>query len=172
MMATATLSEFRNESYTDFNDPSNRQRMLEAIARTRAELGREYQLRIGGEWSSTGDKLTSLNPSNTREVIGVHHKATRDLARRAVESASAFFPEWSRTPAEERIRMTLDVAHILRSRKMDFNAWLVLEAGKTLPEAEAETAEAIDFCEYYAREMDASQRPATGHPDSRASATR
>jgi 1-pyrroline-5-carboxylate dehydrogenase len=152
-MATATLTDFRNESYTDFNDPSNRQRMLEAIARTRAELGNEYQLRIGGEWIATGDKLTSLNPSNTREVIGVHHKATAELARRAVESAYAFFPEWSRTPAEERIRMTLDVAHILRSRKMDFNAWLVLEAGKTFPEAEAETAEAIDFCEYYAREM-------------------
>src|SRR5215469_8739858 len=110
-MATATISEFRNESYTDFSDPTNRQRMLEAIARTRAELGREYQLRIGGEWISTGDKLTSLNPSDTREIIGVHHKATAELARRAVESAYAFFPEWSRTPAQERIRMVLDVAH-------------------------------------------------------------
>jgi 1-pyrroline-5-carboxylate dehydrogenase len=127
--------------------------MLEAVQRARAELGREYQLRIGGEYFSTGDKLTSLNPSKTAEIVGVHHKATADLARRAVESAAAFFPEWSRTPAEERIRMVFDVARILRTRKMDFNAWLVLEAGKTFLEAEAETAEAIDFCEYYAREM-------------------
>ena len=153
VMATATISEFRNELYTDFSDPSNRQRQIDAVARARAELGREYPLRIGGEYFSTGDKLTSLNPSDTKEVVGVHHKATADLARRAVEEAAAYFPEWSRTPAAERIRLTFEVARILKSRKADFNAWLILEAGKTFIEAEAETAEAIDFCEYYAREM-------------------
>ena len=70
-----------------------------------------------------------------------------------MEEAYAYFPQWSRTPATERIRMLLDVARILRVRKFEFNAWLVVEAGKTWPEAEGETAEAIDFCEYYAREM-------------------
>ena len=70
----------------------------------------KYPLGIGGESVSTGDKLTSLNPSNTKEVVGVHHKATRELAKRAVEEAYAYFPEWSRTPATERIRMLLDVA--------------------------------------------------------------
>jgi 1-pyrroline-5-carboxylate dehydrogenase len=124
-----------------------------ALNKVRSELAREYELRIGGESIATGDKLTSLNPSKTAEVVGVHHKATAALAKRAVEEAYAYFPQWSRTPAEERIRMTLDVARILRLRRFEFNAWLVLEAGKTFPEAEAETAEAIDFCEYYAREM-------------------
>jgi 1-pyrroline-5-carboxylate dehydrogenase len=153
-MATATLTEFRNEAYADFSDPANRRAMELAVNKVRTELGREYELRIGSEWIATGDKLTSLNPSKTSEVIGVHHKATSELAKRAVEEAYAYFPQWSRTPAEERIRMTLEVARILRSRKFEFNAWLVLEAGKTFPEAEAETAEAIDFCEYYAREME------------------
>src|SRR6202167_6187833 len=152
-MATATLSEFRNEAYADFSDPANRRGMETALQKVRSEFGREYQLRLGGESISTGDKLTSLNPSNTKEVVGVHHKATPDLAKRAVEEAHAYFPQWSRTPAAERIRMLLDVARILRIRKFEFNAWLVSEAGKTWPEAEGETAEAIDFCEYYAREM-------------------
>jgi 1-pyrroline-5-carboxylate dehydrogenase len=152
-MATATLTEFRNEAYTDFSEPANRRAMELALNKVRSELGREYELRIGGESIATGDKLTSLNPSKTAEVVGVHHKATAALAKRAVEEAYAYFPQWSRTPAEERIRMTLDVARILRLRRFEFNAWLVLEAGKTFPEAEAETAEAIDFCEYYAREM-------------------
>jgi 1-pyrroline-5-carboxylate dehydrogenase len=152
-MATATLTEFRNEAYTDFSDPANRHAMELALKKVRSELGREYELRLGGESIATGDKLTSVNPSKTAEVVGVHHKATAALAKRAVEEAYAYFPQWSRTPAEERIRMTLDVARILRLRKFEFNAWLVLEAGKTFPEAEAETAEAIDFCEYYAREM-------------------
>jgi 1-pyrroline-5-carboxylate dehydrogenase len=152
-MATATLSEFRNESYADFSDAANRRGMELALEKVRTQLGREYELRIGAESIATGDKLTSLNPSKTSEVVGVHHKATAELAKRAVEEAYAYFPQWSRTPAEERIRMTLDVARILRVRKFEFNAWLVLEAGKTYIEAEAETAEAIDFCEYYAREM-------------------
>src|ERR1700759_4160741 len=152
-MATATLTEFRNEPNADFSDPDNQRAMELALKKVRSELGREYELRIGGQYLATGDKLKSVNPSKTAEVVGVHHKATAALAKRAVEEAYAYFPQWSRTPAEERIRMTLDVARILRSRKFEFNAWLVLEAGKTFIEAEAETAEAIDFCEYYAREM-------------------
>ncbi|HXS93686.1 MAG TPA: L-glutamate gamma-semialdehyde dehydrogenase [Candidatus Limnocylindrales bacterium] len=152
-MATATISEFRNEPYADFSQPDNRQAMEAAVRKVRSELGREYQLRIGGEYISTGDTLTSVNPSNPKEIVGVHHKATAELANRAVESASEYFKVWSATPAEERVRMLLDAARILRQRKFEFDAWLVLEAGKTWIEAEADVAEAIDFCEYYAREM-------------------
>jgi 1-pyrroline-5-carboxylate dehydrogenase len=147
------LPEFRNEPYTDFSVPANRQAMEQALGSVHSQFGREYQLRIGGDWIATGDKLTSLNPSNTREVVGVHHKATPELANRAVECAHAFFPKWNRTPSEERVRLLVDAARILRRRKLEFDAWLVYEAGKTWPEAEADVSEAIDFCEYYAREM-------------------
>ena len=151
-MAIPTLSEFRNEPYADFTQPDNRRAMEAALAKVRSEFGREYQLRIDGQWTATGDKLVSVNPSNPQEIVGIHHKATKELANRAIESAYDFFPEWSRTPATERIRMLLDAARILRSRKFEFDAWLVYEAGKTWPEAEADVSEAIDFCEYYARE--------------------
>ena len=153
-MATATLTQFRNEPTADFSLSANRQAMEAALAKVRSEFGREYPLRIGGEWISTGDLLTSVNPSRTHEIVGVHHKATRDLANRAVESAFTLFPQWSRTPADDRVRMLLDAARILRTRKFEFDAWLVYEAGKTWPEAEADVCEAIDFCEYYAREME------------------
>ena len=151
-MATATIPEFKNEPYADFSLPDNRQAMEAALAKVRSEFGREYQLRIDGQWIATGDQLKSVNPSNPQEVVGVHHRATKELANQAVENAFAFFPEWARTPAEERIRMLFDAARILRRRKFEFDAWLVLEAGKTWPEAEADVSEAIDFCEYYARE--------------------
>ena len=152
-MATATLTEFRNEPVADFSLPANRQAMEAALKKVRSEFGREYQLRIGAERISTGDHLYSVNPSNPQEVVGIHHKATRDLANRAVESAWAAFPKWSRTPAAERVRLLLEAARILRARKSEFDAWLVYEAGKTWPEADADVSEAIDFCEYYAREM-------------------
>ena len=153
-MATATLTEFRNEPYADFSRPENRRAMEEALHKVRSEFGREYPLRLAGDEIATGDKLTSVNPSNAAEIVGIHHRANADLARRAVESAYEFFPQWSRTPAAERIRMTVEAARILRARKLEFDSWLVYEAGKTWPEAEADVSEAIDFCEYYAREME------------------
>jgi 1-pyrroline-5-carboxylate dehydrogenase len=152
-MATATLPEFRNEPCADFSQAAVRQAAAGALRQVRSESGREYLLRIGGDSIATGDPLVSLNPSNPREAVGVHHKATPELANHAVEAAHAYFPQWSRTPAAERVRMLLEAARILRARKMEFDAWLVLEAGKTWPEAEADVSEAIDFCEYYACEM-------------------
>jgi len=148
-----SLPAFQNESYTDFSAPANRRAMEEALARVRAEFGREYDLLIGGERVKTGDLLRSLNPSNPREVVGVHHRATPELARRAVDLSYAFFPSWAATPFEERIAMLQRAAAGIRRRKLEFDAWLVFEAGKTWPEADADVSEAIDFCEYYSREM-------------------
>jgi len=163
-MATAIKkTEFRNESYTDFSEPADRKGMELALQKVHSEFGREYRLRIGGDWIATGDKLVSLNPSRASEVVGVHHRANAELANRAVESASAYFPQWSRTPAEERVRMTLEAARLLRLRKLEFDAWLVYEAGKTWPEADADVSEAIDFCEYYAREMERLAGPQKVH---------
>ena len=127
--------------------------MEEALAKVRAHFGHEYELLIGGERLKTGDLLRSVNPSSPGEIVGVHHRATTELARRAVESAYSYFPEWSATPAEQRVELLVRAGAIIRRRKLEFDAWLVYEAGKTWPEADADVSEAIDFCKYYAREM-------------------
>jgi 1-pyrroline-5-carboxylate dehydrogenase len=158
-MAPASLADFRNEPHADFSMPANRQAMEAALANVRSEFGREYALRIGGEWFSTGDLLASVNPSESRQVVGVHHKATPELAARAVDGADAYFPKWSRTPAPERIGLLRQTARIVRQRKFEFDAWLVYEAGKTWVEAEADVCEAIDFCEYYATGMELLAQP-------------
>ncbi len=150
-LSVEALPEFRNEPYADFSLPAIRQAMEKALTEVRGQLGREYELRIDGEQLRTGDLLASLNPSRPGEVIGRHHKATPELAAKAVEGAFAYFSEWSRFSREQRVAMLLEAAAIIRRRKMEFDAWLVLEAGKTWPEAEADVSEAIDFCEYYAR---------------------
>jgi 1-pyrroline-5-carboxylate dehydrogenase len=148
-----SLTEFRNEPLADFSVPANRRAMEAALEKVHAELGREYDLLVGGERIKTAEKLRSLNPSHPSKVVGVHQKATPELASRAVESAYAYFAEWSATSAADRIRKLLAAARLIREHKFEFDAWLVYEAGKTWPEAEADVAEAIDFCEYYAREM-------------------
>jgi 1-pyrroline-5-carboxylate dehydrogenase len=154
MSASAlSLPEFRNEPVADFSLPANRRAMEAALAEVRSKFGHEYDLLIGGERFRTADKLRSANPSRPSEVVGIHQKATPEQAVRAVEAAYAYFPEWSATSATDRVRKLATAAHLLREHKFEFDAWLVYEAGKTWPEADADTSEAIDFCEYYAREM-------------------
>ena len=128
--------------------------MEKALQKVRSEFGHEYPLHISGAEIRTGDKLISVNPSNTSETVGIHHKATAELANRVVEESYAAFPKWSATPDKDRVRMAADAARLIRERKLEFDAWLVYEAGKTWPEADADVSEAIDFCEYYAREME------------------
>lgn len=155
----ATLPAFQNEPFLDFTNPQIQESARMALEKVRAELGREYPLWINGEAHTTGDLLGSRNPSKPSEIVGSHHKATRELATLAIESAHAYFSEYSRVPASERILMAVRAAQIIRSRKLEFDAWLVLEAGKTWPEAEADVSESIDFCEYYARQMERLAKP-------------
>ncbi|MES1260457.1 MAG: hypothetical protein ABUS49_01885, partial [Acidobacteriota bacterium] len=96
------IPEFRNEAYTDFTVPENRQLMEAAQERVRALLGREYPLLIGGERVITEAKLVSSNPARPAETVGTHQKATPELATAAVETAYRNFAAWSRTPAEDR----------------------------------------------------------------------
>ncbi|MBI4463511.1 MAG: L-glutamate gamma-semialdehyde dehydrogenase, partial [Acidobacteria bacterium] len=147
------MAEFCNESFTNFADPVNRQKMQEALDQVRAQLGREYDLVIGGERIQAGEKFCSYNPSRKGEVVGVFQRGTPELAERAVQAAAKQFESWKRVPAEERADYLLRVASILRRRKFELAAWMVFEVGKSWVEADADVAEAIDFCEFYAREM-------------------
>src|SRR5215211_7864499 len=145
--------EFRNEPFTDFSKEENARAMREALAQVSSELGREYPLVIGGERVETGDLLESLNPARKTEVVARFHKATKELATRAVEQADEVFRTWSRTLPHQRADLLFRVASLLRERKHYFSAWMVHEVAKTWPEADGDTAEAIDFLEFYAREM-------------------
>lgn len=146
-------TEFRNEPFTDFTKEENAAAMRAALDKVKSELGREYPLVIGGERIKTGDTLESINPANRSQVVGKFHKATKDLANQAVESAYKAFQTWRNTPVEERIQLVVRVAELMRERKHEFSAWMIYEVAKTWPEADGDTAEAIDFLEFYAHEM-------------------
>ena len=145
------LAPFTNEPYYDFTQPRHADGIKAALAKVRAEFGKEYDLLIAGERRKSPAKLESLNPSKPSEVVGIHQKGTEQDARDAVEKAHAYFGVWSHTSFEQRAECLVRIADITRQRKYEFDAWLVVEAGKTWAEAEADVSEAIDFCEYYAR---------------------
>jgi 1-pyrroline-5-carboxylate dehydrogenase len=144
--------EFRNEPFIDFSQPDNRKAMEAALAQVQGMFGREYPLTIGGQRITTTEKIQSHNPSHPDQVVGIFQKASVELANKAVEKAHAAFERWKRVPVEERVSCVYRTADILRKRRYELNAWLSHEIGKTWPEADADIAELIDFCEYYGRE--------------------
>lgn len=160
------LPEFKNEQLTDFSKESNRAAFAEALRRIEARLPIEGQNRIGGARTGAAKTFSSVNPARRSQVIGRFPQGTREDGQRAVEAAAAAFPAWSRTRPEERWKAILRLAAILRERKHDFSAMMVLEESKSWVEADADTAEAIDFCEFYAREMErlAQPQPLTPYP--------
>lgn len=133
--------------------------MAAALKSVAAELGKDYDLVLGGERVSTPEKLISYNPGDKEQVVGCFSKADPELAERAIADAEKAFPSWSRTPAGERVRLLVEWARTLRERKFEYAAWMVYEVGKTWAEADADVAEAIDFAEFYAREMLRLARP-------------
>lgn len=147
------LPEFKNEPPTDFSGAETRTALENALAGVRSRLGREYDIIIAGERIRCERKFRSYNPSCKQEVVGVFQKATPDEVERALKSAWKAFETWSRTDSEKRVELVLRVADAMRRRKLELAAWMVLEVGKAWPEADADVAEAIDFCEFYAREM-------------------
>lgn len=157
-------AEFKNEPFTDFNDAGNNQEYDEALRRVEAELGGDYTLVIGGERISTNRKFQSVNPAAKDQVVGSVSQADASLAEKAIVTAAAAFESWKLAGPDERARYLYKAAALLRRRKHEFSAWLTYEAGKTRAEADADTAEAIDFMEFYAREM---QRLAEPQPITR-----
>jgi 1-pyrroline-5-carboxylate dehydrogenase len=153
------LPEFSNTKLTDFSDPENRRQMQAAIGRVKKELGQEYPLVIGGRRIITEAKFCSFNPSRKTEVVGVFQKAAEEQAGEAVRAAAQAFESWKRTGVRERAAWLLGAAAEMRRRKFQLSAWMVMEVGKTWPEADADTAEAIDFCEFYIREALRLQSP-------------
>ena len=143
---------FKNEPLTDFSKEENARKMRAAIEKVRGQLGREYDLIIGGKRVKTGDKIKSLNPAKPSQVVGIHQKAGKEHVEPAMQAALKAFEQWKHTPLEERASLLFHVADLLRERKFEFAAWMVFEVSKNWAEADADICETIDFCEYYSRE--------------------
>jgi 1-pyrroline-5-carboxylate dehydrogenase len=163
------LPEFRNEPFTDFSVEANRNAFRAALAKVEKRLPIQGRNRIGGKNIGAAKHFESLNPSDFRHVIGRFPEGSAADADRALDAATKAFPAWSAIPAAERASLVLRISAILRRRKHEFSAMMVLEESKSWAEADGDTAEAIDFCEFYAREMErmAEPQPLTPWPGER-----
>lgn len=147
------ITEFANEPFTDFSVKANEDAMIAALKLVRSKLGKNYPLHINGKAVETEKKLSSTNPANPSEIVGNFSQASIKEADDAMQSALTAFESWKNVCPQKRARHLFKAAAIMRARKFEFAAWLVVEIGKNWAEADGDVAEAIDFCEYYGREM-------------------
>jgi RHH-type transcriptional regulator, proline utilization regulon repressor / proline dehydrogenase / delta 1-pyrroline-5-carboxylate dehydrogenase len=144
---------FQNEPVSDFSREENRRAMQDALRDVAAQFGRYHSLMINGEEKPGGGQMASHNPSHWEQIVGTFALARKEDAEAAIAAAHAALSSWRDTPAEERAQFLFVAAQKMRRRRFELSAWEVHECGKPWREADADVAEAIDFCEYYAREM-------------------
>ncbi|MGG0892039.1 aldehyde dehydrogenase family protein, partial [Cytobacillus horneckiae] len=147
------VNQYKHEPFTDFSIVENKDAYLKGLETVKGYLGQDYDLLIGGERISTEEKIVSVNPANKEEIVGRVSKATRDHAEQAMQAAVEAFKTWRKVKPETRADVLFKAAAIIRRRKHEFSALMTKEAGKPWNEADADTAEAIDFLEYYARQI-------------------
>lgn len=150
---TPGLAPFINEPLADFTIKELREEFTGAIASVRSQAGKTYPLYINGQDVSTSDVMDSYNPAKTTEILGKINQAGVAEVDSAMEAAKAALPAWRDTPPEERAQYLFKAADIARKRIVELSAWQVLEVGKQWDQAYADVCEAIDFLEYYGREM-------------------
>jgi 1-pyrroline-5-carboxylate dehydrogenase len=147
------FTPFRNEPHTAFTDPNQVMAFQSAIDHVRAHLGKSYPMHIGGQWVRTPETFDSINPSRPAEVIGTFPDGGKAETEAAIQAAVTAFEQWRFVDPYERARYLIRAAVEIRKRKHEFSAWMVFEIGKSWAEADADTAEAIDFLDYYGRQM-------------------
>lgn len=146
------LAPYRTEPYSDFTDDAAAAAYRTALDAVAAQLGGEAPVIIDGRPVATDAAIASVNPAHPDQVVGVAGSADRQVAAAALEAAWAAFPRWAATPASERAEIIHRIGDLMADRMYEVAAWMTFEAGKNYAESEADVAEAVDFCRYYAHE--------------------
>lgn len=147
------MDPFENAPNVDFTREDNRLKMIRALAQVRATLGAHYPLIVGGQRIRTDSWKESVNPGMPSEVIGRIAQADEVIADRAVEIAHHAYLSWRHETPQRRAGVLFRAAEIMEHRRFELAALMSLECGKPWREADADVSEAIDFCNYYGKEM-------------------
>ncbi|MFB2898107.1 L-glutamate gamma-semialdehyde dehydrogenase [Aerosakkonemataceae cyanobacterium BLCC-F50] len=150
----AAKRAFPNVADTDYADKEKREKAQEAFRIVRGQLGKTYLPLVNGKYENTSETFDSVNPSNPKEIVGKIGLLSVEQAEEALKAAKAAFPQWRKKSAKERADILRKAADLMEQRRAELCAWIVLEVGKPLQEADGEVSEAIDFCRYNANEIE------------------
>lgn len=148
-----SLEPFKNEAFTDFNQPENIEKMQAALKKVASQFDQDHPMIINGQEVYLEDKFYSYNPCQISQQVGSFQKGTAEQAEASIQAAYESFKSWSKVPAAERADYLFRAAAKMREQRFELNAVLVYEVGKSWAEADGDIAEGIDFLEFYGREM-------------------
>lgn len=149
-MTERELAAFRNEPLQDFSKASVREAMSDAVARVATDFGIHCPVVIGGRDVDTAERILSVCPSDATRTVAASGSARTEHADRAVLAAVEGAMAWRAVLPGDRAKILERAADIFASRRNELAAWVCFEAGKPWRDADADVAEAIDFCRYYA----------------------
>ncbi|NJK28772.1 MAG: L-glutamate gamma-semialdehyde dehydrogenase [Acaryochloridaceae cyanobacterium CSU_3_4] len=139
---------------TNYAEATARQQAAQARESVRRQLGKSYWPWIDGQSVTTSTVQNSINPCQPTEIIGQVGLATVALAEQSLQAAQAALLSWQNRPVSERSAILRRAADLMAAQRQELSYWMVLEVGKVLREADIEVSEAIDYCRYYAAEME------------------
>jgi len=151
--ATVGVPPFRNVPPLDWTLAEHRKRFADALSKVRAGFPVYAPLLIGGEALDTAQRIQSFNPNRPEEQVGLAASATAAHAEQVIAAAKHAFNGWRDTSPAARAAYLFKAAEIAREQRYELAALQVFEAGKNWSEADGDVCEAIDFLEYYGREM-------------------
>ncbi len=149
----SSIAPYAPEPVSEWRRASARAEFAVAVDRAERSLGATVPALIAGDRVRTASTLSSVDPSSPGRVVAVAAACTTDDADAAVAAAVAAAPAWRRAPVADRAALLFRAADWLRRRRHEVAALECFEAGKPWDQSDADVCEAIDFCEYYAREV-------------------
>ena len=151
-----TITTFKNEPLRDFSEERNRlaieQGLSEVDAMIRSKALHAAPI-IRGKRCSSSETFSRPDPSNLSITVGTTEFASVEQAAEAMNACKEGLADWRARPHAERAEILRAVAAHMKDKSSFLTALIIKEAGKPWREADADVAEAIDFCLYYAQEM-------------------
>ena len=112
---------------------------------------RNSRLYVGGKWVDGKEKMPVLD-KYTGETIGIVPVASKELVDRAIASAHAAFPSWSRLPAHKRYRILNDASLLLEKHQEEIATIITREAGKAWKYSVGEVSRSVETFRFSAEE--------------------
>lgn len=152
--ATISFEGFSNASDRDCAIADERTAVQAALAQVLDRFDNIYLPIVNGRAVPTENYLESVNPANSSQVVGKIGLANIEQAESAVKAAKSAFTTWQKLSAKHRGDILRTAADLMATRRAELAAWITWEVAKPMRESDAEVSEAIDFCRYYAQEME------------------
>jgi RHH-type proline utilization regulon transcriptional repressor/proline dehydrogenase/delta 1-pyrroline-5-carboxylate dehydrogenase len=146
------MGPFSNEPPVEWDIPTHAAFAV-ALENTKESFPRQVRPVVNGAPLSGAKKMLSTDPNAPDRVVAEVVCADTETVEKAVAAAKSAFVDWSATRAEKRADCLFKAAEGVRAKRHDLAALLVYEGGKNWNEAQADICEAVDFLEFYGREM-------------------